>query len=208
MTFITSGDKMSENNRNTAATTATAINVSITIRDVRVEFNGSADSVLTSVISFISKQVPAIDLARKISLNYAATDLIEIYANLIKITPEGPRVIPDLDELGQKKISDKEMVALQLIASKISKDIGKIADDSMQASEIQSNASLNPKSVSSRLSELVKAGHVVRATTKDGIGSGTVAYRITTSGIHWLNSVLVKRIKQPLSSSSTPSSPL
>jgi DNA-binding HxlR family transcriptional regulator len=207
MTFIPSGDKMSENNRNTATTTS-AINVSITIGDVRVEFNGSADSVLTSVISFISKQIPTIDLARKISLNYAATDLIEIYANLIKITPEGPRVIPDFDELGQKKISDKEMVALQLIASKISKDIGKIADDSMQASEIQSNTSLNPKSVSSRLSELVKAGHVVRGTTKDGIGSGTVAYRITTSGIHWLNSVLVKRIKQPLSSSSTPSSPL
>jgi DNA-binding HxlR family transcriptional regulator len=205
MAFIPSDDKMSENNRNTAITT-TAINVSITIGDVRVEFNGSADSVLTSVISFISKQIPTIDLARKISLNYAATDLIETYANLIKITPEGPRVIPDFDELGQKKISDKEMVALQLIASKISKDIGKIADDSMQASEIQSNTSLNPKSVSSRLSELVKAGHVVRATTKDGIGSGTVAYRITTSGIHWLNSVLAKRIKQPISSS-TPSSP-
>jgi DNA-binding HxlR family transcriptional regulator len=203
MTLVPSDDKMSENNLNTTTT----INVSITIGDVRVEFSGSADSVLTSVISFISKQVPAIDLARKISLNYAATDLIEIYANLIKITPEGPRVIPDLDELGQKKISDKEMVALQLIASKISKDIGKIADDSMQASEIQSNTSLNPKSVSSRLSELVKAGHVVRATTKDGIGSGTVAYRITTFGIHWLNSVLVKRIKQPLSSS-TPPSPL
>jgi DNA-binding MarR family transcriptional regulator len=203
MTLIPSGDKMSENNRN--STTTTAINVSITIGDVRVEFNGSADSVLTSVISFISKQVPAIDLARKISLNYAATDLIEIYANLIKITPEGPRVIPDLDELGQKKISDKEMVALQLIASKISKDIGKIADDLMQASEIQSNTSLNPKSVSSRLSELVKAGHVVRATTKDRNGSAVV-YRITTSGIHWLNSILAKRIKQPISSS-TPSSP-
>jgi DNA-binding HxlR family transcriptional regulator len=203
MTLIPSGDKMSENNRNT--TTTTAINVSITIGDIRVEFSGSADSVLTSVISFISKQVPAIDLARKISLNYAATDLIEIYANLIKITPEGPRVIPDLDELGQKKISDKEMVALQLIASKISKDIGKIAEDSMQASEIQSNTSLNPKSVSSRLSELVKAGHVVRATTKDRNGSAVV-YRITTSGIHWLNSILAKRIKQPISSS-TPSSP-
>src|SRR6188472_3131707 len=204
MTLIPAGDKMSENNRN-STTTTTAINVSITIGDVRVEFNGSADSVLTSVISFISKQVPAIDLARKISLNYAATDLVEIYANLIKITPEGPRVIPDLDELGQKKISDKEMVALQLIASKISKDIGKIADDSMQASEIQSNTSLNPKSVSSRLSELVKAGHVVRATTKAGNGSAVV-YRITTSGIHWLNSILAKRIKQPISSS-TPSSP-
>ena len=37
-----------------------------------------------------------------------------------------------------KKLSDKEMVALQLIASKIAKDIGKVPDDAMQVSEIQS----------------------------------------------------------------------
>lgn len=180
---------MSENDKNT-----TNINVSITIGDVRVQFNGSVDSVLTSVITFIAKQVPTIDLARKISLNYAATELIEIYANLIKITPEGPRVIPDLDESGLKKLSDKEMVALQLIASKIAKDIGKVPDDAMQVSEIQSSTSLNPKSASSRLSELVKAGHVVRSTTKDGNGS-QIIYRITTSGIHWLNSIMVKRTR-------------
>ena len=60
------------------------------------------------------------------------------------------------------------------------------------------STSLNPKSASSRLSELVKAGHVVRATTKDGIGS-PVVYRITTSGIHWLNSTIIKRTK-PISS--------
>lgn len=184
---------MSENDKNTMN-----INVSITIGDVRVQFNGSVDSVLTSVITFIAKQVPTIDLARKISLNYAATELIEIYANLIKITPEGPRVIPDLNESGLKKLSDKEMVALQLVASKIAKDIGKVPDDAMQVSEIQSSTSLNPKSASSRLSELVKAGHVVRATTKDGIAS-PVAYRITTSGIHWLNSTIIKRTK-PVSS--------
>jgi DNA-binding MarR family transcriptional regulator len=184
---------MSENDKNT-----TNINVSITVGDVRVQFNGSVNSVLTSVVTFIAKQVPTIDLARKISLNYAVTELIEIYANLIKITPEGPRVIPDLDESGLKKLSDKEMVALQLIASKIAKDIGKVPDDAMQVSEIQSSTSLNPKSASSRLSELVKAGHVVRATTKDGIGS-PVVYRITTSGIHWLNSTIIKRTK-PVSS--------
>jgi len=64
----------------------------------------------------------------------------------------------------------------------------------MQASEIQSSTSLNPKSASSRLSELVKAGHVVRFTIKDEIGSQTV-YRITTTGIHWLNSIVVKRTR-------------
>jgi DNA-binding HxlR family transcriptional regulator len=187
-------EKMSEN-------TNTNINASITLGDIKVQFNGSAESVLTSIINFITKHIPTIDLAKRISLNYAVTDLIETYSNVIKITPEGPRVIiSDLYELGIKKISDKEMVALQLIASKIAKDVGKISDDAMQASEIQSTTALNPKSVSSRLSELVKAGYVVRDNTKDGIGSAVV-YRITTSGIHWLTSTMIKRIK-PSSSSS------
>ena len=184
----------------------TNINASITLGDVKVQFNGSAESVLTSIISFVTKHIPTIDLAKRISLNYAVTDLIETYSNLIKITPEGPRVIiSDLYEIGIKKISDKEMVALELIASKIAKDLGKISDDAMQASEIQSTTALNPKSVSSRLSELVKAGYVVRDNTKDGIGSA-VAYRITTSGIHWLTSTMIKRIKPSPSSSSIPQS--
>ncbi|MFL6365766.1 MAG: hypothetical protein ACJ719_11275 [Nitrososphaeraceae archaeon] len=181
----------------------TNINASITLGDVKVQFNGSAESVLTSIISFVTKHIPTIDLAKRISLNYAVTDLIETYSNLIKITPEGPRVIiSDLYELGIKKISDKEMVALQLIASKIAKDVGKISDDAMQASEIQSTTALNPKSVSSRLSELVKAGYVVRDNTKDGIGSAIV-YRISTSGIHWLTSTMIKRIRPHSSSSSS-----
>ena len=182
--------------------TNTIINASITLGDIKVQFNGSAESVLTSIINFVTKHVPTLELARKISLNYAVTDLIETYSNLIKITPEGPRVIiSDLYEIGIKKISDKEMVALELIASKIAKDLGKISGYAMQASEIQSTTALNPKSVSSRLSELVKAGYVVRDNTKDGIGS-TVVYRITTSGIHWLTSTMIKRIK-PLSTSSS-----
>lgn len=169
------------------------VNVSITIGDIKVQFNGSAQSVMTSVINFLTKQVPTIDLAKKISLNYAVTELIETYSNLIKITPEGPRVIPALDgEPGTKKLSDKEAVALQLIASKIAKDIGKISDDAMQASKIQSAMAINSKSVSSRLSELVKAGYVARDNTKD---DSAVVYRITTLGIHWLGSTLSKRTK-------------
>src|SRR5919198_1524129 len=183
--------------------TDTNINASITIGDVKVQFNGSAESVLTSIINLITKHIPTMDLAKRISLNYAVTDLIETYSNLIKITPEGPRVIiSDLYEIGIKKISDKEMVALELIASKIAKDLGKISNDAMQASEIQSTTALNPKSVSSRLSELVKAGYVIRDNTKDGIGPAVV-YRITTPGIHWLTSTIIKRIKPPSSTSSS-----
>lgn len=62
------------------------VNVSIKVGDITVEFSGSSDSVMRSAIGFLAKQIPAIDLAKRISLDYAVTDLIDTYANLIKIT--------------------------------------------------------------------------------------------------------------------------
>jgi DNA-binding MarR family transcriptional regulator len=180
------------NNNNSNNNNNLYVTVSITVGDVKVQFNGSAESVMTSVITFLTKQVPTLDLAKKISLSYAVTELIETYSNLIRITPEGPRVIPELQG-SAIKLSDKQLVALQLIASKIAKDLGRIQDDRMQMSEIQSATALNPKSVSSRLSELVKAGHIQRDNTKDGIESAV--YRITTAGIHWLSSTIAKKTK-------------
>ncbi|HYY40940.1 MAG TPA: hypothetical protein VE692_06790 [Nitrososphaera sp.] len=161
------------------------VNVIITVGDVKVEFSGSAEHVSASVMNFLSKQVPSIDLARKILLNYAAQELIEMYSHLIKITPEGPRVILDSDN----KLSDKDIVALQLVASRIAKDLGRLQDDSMQVSEIHTATALNPKSISSRISEMVKAGHVTRDEKEAS------KYRITTAGIHWLNSTIAKKIR-------------
>ena len=161
------------------------VNVIVTIGDVRVEFSGSAETVTASVMNFLHKQVPSMDLARKILLNYAAQELIETYSHVIKITPEGPRVILDADV----KLSDKDMVALQLVAAKIAKDLGKIQDNSMQVSDIHAATALNPKSISSRISELVKAGHVARDEKEPS------KYRITTAGIHWLNSTIAKKIR-------------
>ncbi|MFY9794847.1 MAG: hypothetical protein WA323_16510 [Candidatus Nitrosopolaris sp.] len=135
----------------------TNVNVSITVGDIQVQFNGSAESILRSVINFMTKQVPTIDLARKISLRYEVMDLIDLFSNLIKITQEGPRVLLDPEEFGMKKLSDKEIVALHLVAAKIGKDLGKVSNDGSQLSEIQFVTTLNPKSVSSRLSELVKS---------------------------------------------------
>jgi hypothetical protein len=167
------------------------VSVSVSISDINVQFSGSPESVLTSVIGFITKQVPSIDLARKISLNYSVTELIDLFSNFIKITPEGPRVIMGQQETGNKKLSDKEVVALQLVATKIAKDLGKLSYEGLPLSEIQAATALNPKSVSSRLSELVKIGHVMRDDVSDA--NESVIYKITTTGSHWLKSVLAKR---------------
>ena len=171
----------------------TNVNVTISIGDIRVQFNGSADSVISSVISFLTKQIPALDLANRISLNYTITELIQSYSDIIKITPEGPRVIPILDGVELRKLSDKQIVALQLIASRIAKGIGRIEDDRLRMSDLQSATGLKSKSISSRLSELVKVGYVQRDVVRDG--GELPAYRITTAGISWLNSMLARRKK-------------
>lgn len=165
---------------------ADSVDVTVTVSDVKVHFSGSADSVMVSVMNFLSKQVPSMDLARKISLNYSAQELIEAYSYLIKLTPEGPRVIPDSDA----RLSDKDIVALQLVAARIAKDLGRLQDDSMQVAEMHTATALNPKSISSRISEMVKAGHVARDEKEQG------RYRITTAGIHWLNSTIAKKVTQ------------
>lgn len=162
-----------------------SVNVTVTVGDVKVHFSGSAESVMASVMSFLAKQVPSMDLAKKISLNYSAQELIEAYSHLIKITPEGPRVIPD----SNARLSDKDMVALQLIATRIAKDLGRLQDDAMQVSEMHAATALNPKSISSRISEMAKAGYVARDEKEPG------KYRITTAGIHWLNSTMSKKLK-------------
>jgi predicted transcriptional regulator len=162
------------------------VNVIVTVGDVKVQFSGSAESVMASVMSFLSKQVPLMDLAKKISLNYSVQELIEAYSHLIKMTPEGPRVIPD----PETRLSDKDMVALQLIAARIAKDLGRLQDDAMQVAEMHAATALNPKSISSRISEMVKAGHVARDEKESG------KYRITTAGIHWLNSTIAKKVRQ------------
>lgn len=162
------------------------VSVSVTVGDVKVQFSGTADSVMASVFNFLSKQVPSMDLAKRIALNYEVSELIGKYAHLVKITPEGPRVIPD----SEARLSDKDMVALQLIAARIAKDTGKALDDAMQVSELQSATALNPKSISSRISEMVKAGHVARDEKEPG------KYRITTAGIHWLNSIVEKKVSR------------
>jgi predicted HTH transcriptional regulator len=175
-----------------SASTERQLAVSVTYGEVKVEFSGSPDVVFRSLHEFISKEVPNIDLAKSISLNYSLNDLVTTFKDYIKFTEEGPRVWAQ-----DKKLSDKDIVGLQLVAAKAAMLSGRAKNDDMSVNELQAATSLISKTIGSRLSELNKAGAVDRVE-----GEGTGRYRITTTGIHWLNSQLSK--KYPRSSQSTP----
>jgi hypothetical protein len=170
-----------EDDQKTGSVGESNLAVSVSLNGVTVQFHGSIESVLASVTTFISKQVPNFELANRISLNYSTPELIEQFGSFIKLTPEGPIVDPDTARM---KLSDKQIVALYLVATKISKELGKSSSEKVTVSHIQSATALNPKSISSRLSELVKSGYVLKEIKKDTLQTGS--FYINTAGIHWL----------------------
>jgi DNA-binding transcriptional ArsR family regulator len=160
------------------------LTVSVAYGEVKVDFTGSPELVIRSLHEFIAKEIPNIDLARSISVNYSLNDLVQMFKDYIRFTEEGPRVW-----VQDRKASDKDVILLQLIAAKAASLSGKSQSGDMSVSELETATSLNPKTIGSRLSELNKAGAVERREVEGGGGR----YKVTTTGIHWLQTQLQKK---------------
>jgi predicted transcriptional regulator len=160
------------------------LSISLSYGELKAQFTGQPEAVLQSLNSFLTKQIPELSLARRLSVSFSAKELVDLFQNYVKITPEGPRVWSN----AERKYSDKELVALQLVAQKISSEASGSNSSSMTLASLQEATALNPKSLSSRLSELAKSGQVLRETSQEA-----TTFRITTQGIHWLASVLAKK---------------
>jgi DNA-binding transcriptional ArsR family regulator len=163
------------------------LSVSVTYGEVKVDFSGSPEVVFRSLHEFIGKVIPNIDLARSISVNYSLNDLVQMFKDYIRFTEEGPRVW-----MQDRKLSDKDVILLQLIAGRAAQLSGKAAREELSVAELETFTSLNPKTIGSRLSELNKVGAVERRES-----DGTGRYKVTTTGIHWLHSQLQKKFSKP-----------
>ncbi len=171
-------------NERASVNSTPSLSVSIAFGEIRAEFSGDPQTVLQSVNSFLAKEIPDISLAKRLSINFSAKELVDLFQRYVKITPEGPRVWSN----PERKYSDKEVVALQLVAQKIAAETLGGVPSSATLGTLQEATALNPKSLSSRLSELAKSGHVIREASGDA-----TTFRITTQGIDWLAAALAKK---------------
>ncbi len=175
-----------------SVSTERQLSVVVTYGEVKVEFSGSPDVVFRSLHEFISKEIPNIDLAKSISVNYSLNDLIQMFKDYIRFTEEGPRVW-----VQDRKLSDKDVIALQLVAAKAAMLSGKASERRHErARSSQTATSLLAKTIGSRLSELNKSGAVDRLEAE-----GTGRYRITTTGVHWLHSATLEEVPEAFSDS-------
>lgn len=159
------------------------LNVVISYDGIKAEFSGDPQTVLISINDFLAKNIPNINLASRIAVNYSVNNLVEMFCDYVKLTPEGPRVWK-----GEQKLSDKEIVGLQLVAAKINNEIGKTQASSLSLADVRLATGLNPKSISSRISEMSKWGYIDKESTEQG-----VRYKITTQGINWLSQIFIKK---------------
>ena len=158
------------------------LKISLFYGELKVDFSGSPEHVMRSLNSFVSERIPELNLAKKLILNYNSVELAKEFQDYVKITPEGPRVITD------EKLSDRELVAARLLAQKIAFETGNASSLSLPLLSLVESTALNPKTLSSRLSELAKLGYVIRES------SGEITlFRISTEGIRWLKESLAKK---------------
>ncbi len=149
----------------------------------KVDFSGPPEVVMRSLHEFVAKVVPGMDLARAIAVNHSLNDLVQMFRDYVRITDEGPRVWSQ-----DRKLSDRDVILLQLVAARIASLSGRSASDALGVAEIQGATGLNPKTISSRLSELAKMAHVERVEAEGG-----GKYRVTTVGVQRLGEQLAKK---------------
>jgi hypothetical protein len=160
----------------------------VTYGETKVDFSGSPEVVMRSLHEFVSKMVPNMDLARAITVNFSLNDLIQLFKDHVRVTPEGPRVW-----VQDKKLSDRDVIMLQLVAARISNLSGKASSDAMGVAEIEGATGLYAKTISSRLSELTKSALVERVESDQG-----GKYRISTVGTTKLGDQLSKKFRPGL----------
>jgi hypothetical protein len=172
---------LSQSNQ-TAIVEPQVLRVSLSYGELKADFSGSPESVLRSMDDFVSKHIPSFNLAKMLSLNFSTTELVESFKDYVRITPEGPWIV------SKAELSDKELVAAQLVAQKIAFETGNAPSVSASMARLLEVTGLNPKSLSSRLSELSKAGQIIRESSEGG-----TLFRISTQGISWLKESLEKK---------------
>jgi len=150
-------------------------------RDVEAKFAGSPEDVIRAFFGFMSRVLPAYDLASSLVLTVDLENLLRNVKGLIAFTPEGPVITVPREKIG----GDRNVIILSLLKAYIGHKTGRLEKDSLSRPEITASTGVKDSTVAARLSELTDAGLVER------VGRGE--YRITTLGVKvFLEEILPK----------------
>lgn len=145
--------------------------VSIQYKDVKADFEGKPGDVYKSIISFMEKVIPSYSLASRISYSIDIQELIEKLKDYVAYNQaEGIFLLKPLNNL-----SVSEAIMLLCIKRYLEHGLGLTDSPSINASELAKNIAKSEKTISGKLSLLLRKGYIRRLDRGD--------YVITMLGI-------------------------
>ncbi len=160
-----------------------SLELSVRYKDMEVRFKGEPDDVIRSFLSFMSKVLPAYELASRLTLTIDLERLLKSVEGLIAFTPEGPVITVPREKLG----GERDIILLHLVKTYIGYETGRTEKDYLTTSEIISSTGGKSGTVAARLSELTSLGWVERIERGE--------YRITTLGVESFLDEILPRVK-------------
>lgn len=121
---------------------------------MEVEFEGSYEEVWMSINRYFSETLPSIEAVKKLTGAIDITDLMKKLEGLVEIREGRITILKDVDA--------KRKIILCLAAAYVGKALGLFEKDKLAPKEIAAYTGLDERVARARLSELRKAGLVIK----------------------------------------------
>ena len=161
------------------------LEVTIRYGSLEKRITGQPDQVAVDVFTFLTKAVPELELASRLSLNVDVAELAKACEGVIAATPEGVVIIVPTDSL-----ADRELLLLHLAKTRIAQMLGKSEKDFAQTADLIAATKKTSGTVAGRLSELCGENLAER--------KGKGEYRATTLGMHVFRETILPKLKSKM----------
>ena len=158
------------------------LEVTIKYGAVEKKIIGQPEQVAVEVLTFLTKEIPELELASHLSLSVDLRELAKDCEGILAVTPEGVVVTVPVD-----KLADRELILLHLAQARIAQMLGKSDKDFVQSSDLIAATKRTAGTVAGRLSELCGESLAER--------KGKGEYRATTLGLHIFREQILPKLK-------------
>lgn len=150
------------------------IKVTIRYQDIEAQFTGEPREVYIQVLKFMEKVIPTYTLASKIILEIELEEIFEkLSDNIAYSSDEGIVFLKNLADL-----PSQDAILFLALKNHIEYKIGRREDPAISITDFSKNLQKKEKTISGRLSELIKQGFLKRLDRGD--------YVITVTGVKYL----------------------
>ena len=136
---------------------------------VKVSFEGEVNQVIESMIKFLTRIYPGIEIIQKISFIPDLAKLADMIAGIVEITVDGPIIVTEED------LTARNAICLALLGAYVGKGLGILQKDTLTTRELSMLIGKAKKTIMNELPKLTGEGLVERTSGRE--------YKITMLGI-------------------------